>query len=83
MHLSLENHSHFLPLSCLSPGALPQNDDKHIIKKKLEEALDDYLKINVKNNEEIELYKLLFSLNVEFRMLGIGIDSLENMIKTK
>lgn len=60
-----------------------KNDDKHIIKKKLEEALDDYLKINVKNNEEIELYKLLFSLNVEFRMLGIGIDSLENMIKTK
>lgn len=60
-----------------------KNNDKNIIEKKLEEALDDYLKMNVKDIEEIELYKSIFSVNIGFRMFRIGFDLLEDIIKGK
>ena len=50
------------------------NDDKNMVVKKLEEGLDNYLKTNVRDSEEIAFYKSLFSVNIGFRMLGRGID---------
>lgn len=56
--------------------------DGKYIEQKLEEALDEYLKMNVTDVQEFELYRSLFAVNLGFAMLGRGMTLLEDVFKT-
>ena len=56
--------------------------DSKYIEQKLEEALDEYLKMNVTDVQEFELYRSLFAVNLGFAMLGRGLTLLEDVFKT-
>lgn len=55
--------------------------DNQIIKDRLKEELENYLKINVKDDEEFYIYNSFFQLNIEIIMFGRNLTKLEEVIK--
>ena len=54
--------------------------DNQIVKNRLKEELENYLRLNVKDDEEREIYSSFFELNIEIIMFGRSLTKLEDVI---
>jgi hypothetical protein len=54
--------------------------ENQIVKNRLKEELENYLRINVKDDEEYEMYKSFFQLNIEIIMFGRSLTKLEEVV---